>query len=58
MLVFQTAYLRIARYGGMTSYAAALFGFGLNGDIIGSGATDMLGGRLKSFQTASMPNGL
>ena len=42
----------------MTSYAAALFGFGLNGDIIGSGATDMLGGRLKSFQTAPMPNGL
>ena len=37
MLVFQTAYLRIARYGGMTSYAAALFGFGLNGGIIGSG---------------------
>ena len=32
-----SAYLRIARYGGMTSYAAALFGFGLNGDIIGSG---------------------
>ena len=32
-----SAYLRIARYGGMTSYAAALFGFGLNGGIIGSG---------------------
>ena len=41
----------------MTSYAAALLGFGLNGDIIGSGNGDV-GGRLKSFQTAPMPNSL
>ncbi len=37
MLVFQTAYLRICTICGMTSYAAAVFGFGLNGGIIASG---------------------